>query len=67
MRNIRDTFKNPPRNGERFRDGEHVVEYRELDGEDKTAPCDVCCYDNESAFCDGGRCIRFECADISPI
>lgn len=67
MRNISDTFKNPPRNGERFRDGEHVVEYRELDGEDKTDPCDVCCYDNESAFCVGGRCIRFEYADISPI
>ncbi len=45
MRHIYDTFKNPPRNGERFRDGEHVVEYGELDGEDKADPCDVCCYD----------------------
>ena len=67
MRNISDTFKNSPRNGERFRDGEHVVEYRELDGEEKTIPCDDCCYNNENDFCKGGRCIRFEYADIPPI
>jgi hypothetical protein len=68
MRNISDTYRFPPRNGERFRDGEHVVEYRELDGDDKTDPCDVCCYDNnESALCDGGRCVRFEYADLAPI
>ncbi len=65
MRNISDMFKRAPRNGERFRDGKNVVEYRELDGDDKTDPCDDCYYD--SNLCDGGRCVRFEYADMAPI
>ena len=67
MRNISDMFKRAPRNGERFRDGEKVVEYRELDGDDKTDPCNYCCYNNNSGLCDGGKCVRFDFADMAPI
>ena len=54
MRNISDTNNYPPRNGERFRDGKNVVEFRSQDAADDFSPCERCLYDDDI---DGCLCI----------
>lgn len=66
MRKIFDTLTYPPRNGERFLDGNAVVEYNELDRSDKTTPCDRCYYSNEP-HCNDRGCVRLEDVFMSPI
>ena len=66
MRNISETFRKPPRNGERFHDGDRTVEFKILDKIDEAAglsTCDYCCFDDgDDATCDGGNCN--ECYDL---
>ena len=66
MRKIFDTLTYPPRNGERFLDGNAVVEYNELNRGDKMHPCDRCYYSNEP-HCNDRGCVRVEYADMLPI
>ena len=67
MRYISETFQTPPFAGERFRDGRNVVvEYRELGEADLSDTCDLWYYGKDEDHCDGGRCVRFEYADMPP-
>lgn len=66
MRRISETFRKPPRIGERFRDGDRTVEFKILDEIDEAvglSTCDYCCFDDgDDATCDGGLCR--ECYDL---
>lgn len=66
MRHINETFRDPPRIGEPFSDGDRAVEFKILDKTDEAAvlsPCDCCCFDDGSGgTCDGGLCR--ECYDL---
>lgn len=71
MRYISETFRKPPRNGERFRDGDRTVEFKIFDKIDESVglcACDYCCFnDGYDTTCDGGSCVRFEYADMPPV
>ena len=72
MRHINETFQNPPIANEQFHDVEGVVVefkiFEETDEANGLTACD-CCYYNvgDDDLCDGGRCVRIEYADMSPI
>ena len=63
MRHISETFRKPPRNGERFHDGDRIVEFKIFGKNDEfvgLCACDYCCFDNgNDTICDGGNCNEY--------
>ena len=63
MRYIVESFRRPPQNGERFRDGDRVVEFKifcNIDESVGLCACVYCCFnDGNDTTCDGGNCNEY--------